>query len=323
MTQTERFNFKRSEPQPLFFLSHGGPTFADKRDKVGSNLGAWNKTKQIGNYIKNELKPDFIIVVSAHWQSDAPNSIEVSIPGPGEENYVKNDTRSNRIRPDENALIYDFYHFPQQFYESQFHTISNKALAEDIVHTIKESSFFDAKIQERGVDHGVFVPLKIAFADTDVQDSKTLDVDVPVIQVSLAGTPDIETHFKLGQVLSKYRDQNGLLILSGASVHNLKDLRTPKPNETYDYAQPFNDVLTDVLTTTDHSKILQEFQKIPDTPELNEIYVAAHPTNEHFLPAVIGAAASRGDNCKLLYTDLVASLGWNLYGWGLPEDSGL
>lgn len=323
MTQTEQFEFHKSKPQPIFFLSHGGPTFADKHDKVGSNVGAWNKTRQIGNYIKNELKPDYIIVVSAHWQSDAPNTIEVSIPGPGEKNYTKNDTKSRKLRPDENALIYDFYNFPQKFYDSQFHTVTNRALADDIVKTIGESGFFKAKTRERGIDHGVFVPFKIAFADTEVADSEELDVDVPVIQVSLAANSDIETHFRLGQALSKYRDQNGLVVLSGASVHNLKDLRSPGPGESYEYAAPFNHLLTDILTHEDSSAVLPKLIKIPETPELNKIYVGAHPTNEHFLPAVIGAGVSRGDKCKLLYSDLIASLGWNLYGWGLTENSRL
>lgn len=322
MTETKQSDFHESKPQPIFFISHGGPTFADKNDKVGSNVGAWNKTKQIGDYIKNELKPDYIIVVSAHWQSDAPNVIEVSVPGPGEASYTKNGIKSHKLRPDENALIYDFYGFPQQFYDSQFHTVANSALADGIVKTIEESDLFKAKTRERGIDHGVFVPFKIAFADTEVPNSKELDVDVPVIQVSLAGTPDIETHFRLGQVLSKYRDQNCLVVFSGASVHNLKDLRSPGPNETYGYAAPFNRLLTNILTHEDPSRILQQFTKIPESPELNRIYVGAHPTNEHLLPAVVAAGASRGDQCKLLYTDLVASLGWNLYGWGLTESSG-
>lgn len=319
MPESEHFIFRKSEkPLPIFFLSHGGPTFADKHDKFGSNLGAWNKTKQIGDYIKNELKPDFIIVVSAHWQTNAPDEIEVSLPGIGEAWYTQNDVRSKKLRPDENALIYDFYGFPKRFYESQFHTIPNRFIADDIVKTLKASDWFQAKTQERGIDHGVFVPMKVAFADTKVQDSHKLDVDVPLIQVSMAGTPDIEIHYRLGEALSRYRDYNGLLLFSGMSVHNLRDMNIAMAmdNEPLPYAKPFNDLLTRILTSTDHSKRMDELKQIPRTPELNKLYRAAHPTNEHFLPAVVAAGASRGDDCKLLYSDASGSLGWNLYRWG-------
>ena len=33
------------------------------------NKGAWNTVKKIGNNIKKNWKPDYIIVISAHWQS--------------------------------------------------------------------------------------------------------------------------------------------------------------------------------------------------------------------------------------------------------------
>ena len=326
MPESEYFVFNRSaKPLPFFFLSHGGPTFVDKTDKLGSNLGAWNKTKEIGEYIKKELKPDFIIVVSAHWQTDVPDEIEVSLPGIGEAWYTQNDVRSKKLRPDENALIYDFYGFPQQFYESQFHTIPNKFIANDIVKTLKASDWFQAKTQERGIDHGAFVPMKVAFADTKVPDSHKLDVDVPVIQVSMAGTPDIEIHYHLGEALSRYRDYNGLLLFSGMSVHNLRDMgiAMAMDNDPLPYAKPFNDLLTKILTNKDPSKILDELKQIPRTPELDKLYRSAHPTNEHFLPAVVAAGASRGDECKLIYSDVSGSMGWNLYRWGTTNNKDL
>lgn len=319
----DKFNFRKSsEPLPVFFFSHGGPKFADKESSNG-NIGAWNKTREVGNYIKTELKPDFIIAVSAHWKSDSPNNIEVTIPGPGEKNYIINNVESNKIREDENSLIYDFYNFPQKFYDSQFHTISNKAIANDIVKTINDSKAFNAKTNERGVDHGVFVPFKVAFADdVDLIDSKKLDVDVPLIQVSLANSSDIESHYKLGQILSKYRDYNGLLLFSGMSVHNLKDFRFPSENQSYAYGEQFNNLLTKILTNKDSSKVLEELKNLP-LGENKEIYEASHPTNEHFLPLVIAAGASREDEAKLLYGDVFKSLGWNLYRWGITNKEGL
>lgn len=318
MPEYEHFSFKKSEkPLPIFFLSHGGPTFADKHDKMGSDLGAWNTTRSIGNYLKNVVKPDFLIVVSAHWQTNQPDEINVSIPGKGEPWYTQNCV-SKKIRPDENALVYDFYGFPQKFYDSQFHTVPNKVIADDIVKSLKESDWFQAKTQERGIDHGAFVPLKVALGNVDVLDSGKLDVDIPLIQVSLAGTPDIEIHWKLGEVLAKYRDLNGAVIFSGMSVHNLRDLgrAMSQNNKPLEYNKPFNELLTKILTNPNKSEVLEELKQLPRKPEYSKLYRAAHPTNEHLLPAIVGAGAARGDECKLLYTSSTGSLGWNLYSWG-------
>lgn len=316
-SNSKHFEFRKSQqPLPTFFFSHGGPTFADVSDKVGSNTGAYNKVREVGSYLKNEVKPDFIIVVSAHWLSDSPNQIKVSIPGEGEKDHVINGVQSRKFRNDENALVYDFYNFPQKFYDSQFHSITNQTIVDDIVKTLNESGEFNAETEERGIDHGVFVVSKIAFADdVDKLDSNKLDIDVPVIQVSLAGTPDIETHYKLGKILSKYRNLNGVLIFSGMSVHNLGEWRAPPPGANYDYSALFNNLLTNILSESDSSEVLKRLKELPNGVN-KEIYERSHPTNEHFLPVVVGAGASLGEPGDLLYEDAVNSLGWNIYRWG-------
>lgn len=318
MTDTEHFIFNESKKLPIFFFSHGGPTFADRDDKMGSNAGAWDATKKIGTYIKKTLNPDYIIVVSAHWQTKGPDEIEISVPGMGEAFYTENGIKSKKIAPHENALVYDFYGFPKKFYESQFHTYYNNAIAKDIVQTLKKSDWFQAKTTERGVDHGVFVPMKVAFGNPDVPDSKDWDIDVPVIQVSLAGTPDIEIHYRLGEALSKYRSLNGAIIFSGMSVHNLRDLgiAMSQNNKPLEYVKPFNTILTNILTKTEKAKLMEELKQLPRKSEYKELYHRSHPTNEHLLPAIVGAGAAMGDECKEIYSSSSGSLGWNLYGWG-------
>lgn len=318
MADYSNFSFSESKKLPIFFLSHGGPTFADRNDKMGSNEGAWDATRKVGQYIKKTLNPDYIIVVSAHWQTKGPDEVEVSVPGMGEAFYTENGIKSNKIAPQENALVYDFYGFPKKFYESQFHTFYNDAIAKDIVKTLKGSDWFQAKTTERGIDHGAFVPLKVAFGNVDVPDSKDWDVDVPVIQVSLAGTSDIEIHYRLGQALSKYRSLNGAIIFSGMSVHNLRDLglAMSQGNKPLPYVKPFNTILTDILTKTPSSELMEELKQLPRKSEYKDLYHKSHPTNEHLLPAIVGAGAAMGDKCTNIYTAASGSLGWNLYGWG-------
>src|SRR5207302_1591704 len=63
---------------------------------------------------------------------------------------------------------------------------------------------------KRGLDHGAWVPLLLAWAEARI----------PVVQVSLpAGSP--EQVFALGRSLRPLRDEDILVVGSGGIVHNL------------------------------------------------------------------------------------------------------
>jgi aromatic ring-opening dioxygenase catalytic subunit (LigB family) len=66
----------------------------------------------------------------------------------------------------------------------------------------------------RGFDHGVFIPLKVAFPKADV----------PIVQVSLLASMDPAAHIRLGQALAPLRDDGVLIIGSGMSYHNMRTL---------------------------------------------------------------------------------------------------
>ncbi|ABN66970.1 predicted protein [Scheffersomyces stipitis CBS 6054] len=284
------------------------------------NKGAWNTIRKLGKTIKNTWKPDYIIVVSAHWQSGASNLVEVAIP-------KKDDA--------ENDLIYDFYGFPNHMYKEQFHSKNSVYVAEHIRQHLEQNGF-NSVLTQRGIDHGVWVPFKVAFSDyntlsktEDIPDSPGLDLpETAVIQVSLtANDKDFNSHFKLGEVLSHFRDnllwdetQNryltGLIICSGMSVHNLRDLGRSfsQPGGIMPYVKPFNQLLTKTLTkSTDLLADLLEIQSSQKALLYN-----AHPTLEHFVPVVVasGIANKNKEPVKELYNAELASLGWGIYQFG-------
>lgn len=320
---------------PSYFFSHGGPTFMYETDSFG-NKGAWNKVRSIGHQIKalpSSDKPDYIIVVSAHWQSSSSNTIEI-------------DTTWSNEGNGENLLIYDFYGFPKHMYAEEFHSNNNAAVANAIKSKLADSGF-KTELTDRGIDHGVWVPFKVAFSgyntlsdpQPDYQEKRKLDLpDIAVIQVSLTSNDtDFDLHFKLGQALDFFRHNQvwdetkkkylkGMVICSGMSVHNLRDLGVSmqymQQNPTakgLPYVKPFNELIKLVVEAEPSSNILAKLNELKRDPLLRK----AHPTLEHFLPLVVacGIANDSKQNVKEIYNDELGSLGWGIYQVGNNVES--
>lgn len=309
------------KPFPAFFFSHGGPTFMYGNED--SDLGAFNKIKDIGAQIKNEWKPDYIIVVSAHWQLKSPKLIEVAVPSSNGSQDLQ-----------ENLLIYDFYGFPRYMYTEQFHTMNSRFVSEQISQQLKLSGF-DSRLTTRGIDHGTWVPLKVAFSEYNalkpLPKGEKPQLDLPetsLVQVSLPGwDDDFESQFKLGQALSYFRDNQiwdpvkekylkGMVICSGMTVHNLRELGLAMSvGKPMPYASAFNSLLK--KTMVNGPDLLERLEKLKK--ENKSLLYKAHPTLEHFAPIVVGGGLVSGhehDKIKEIYTSATLSLGWGIYRFG-------
>ncbi|KAI5958150.1 hypothetical protein CANMA_004304 [Candida margitis] len=338
MSTISKFIKHQGPVLPSYFFSHGGPTFMYENDSFG-NKGAWNKVRTIGQQIKSLSpgeKPDYIIVVSAHWQSDAPNTIEIGTTWTNNGNG-------------ENPLVYDFYGFPKHMYAEEFHSCNNAAVANAIKSKLDESGF-NAELTERGIDHGVWVPFKVAFSgyntltepQPDYKEKRELDLpDISIIQVSLTSNDsDFNSHYKLGQTLDFFRHHQiwdesrqkylkGLVVCSGMSVHNLRDLgfamhymeRNPTA-KALPYVKPFNDLVKSIVETNDSKSTITRLSQLNDLQK-NPLLRKAHPSLEHFLPLVVacGIANDSNQNIKEIYNDELGSLGWGIYQVGNTIES--
>ncbi len=113
---------------PLFFISHGAPTFALEPGKLGPQL------KALGAQLEG-LRA--VLVVSPHWQT---RGVEVS----------------NTEAPE---TIYDFGGFPSALYALKYPAAGATDIAEQTAKLLSEAGLATRLDARRGLDHGAWVPL--------------------------------------------------------------------------------------------------------------------------------------------------------------------
>ena len=142
---------------------------------------------------------------------------------------------------------------------------------------------------ERGFDHGVFVPLKVAFPEATI----------PVVSLSLAvsgdGAFDPALHLAAGRALEPLRDEGVLIVGSGMSFHNLRAYLQAK---TVARARAFDSWLTAAAEAPAEQRavLLANWQQAPQAR-------FAHPREEHLLPLMVAAGAGWDSPGKRIFHD--------------------
>jgi 4,5-DOPA dioxygenase extradiol len=113
---------------PVFFISHGAPTFALEPGKLGPQLQA------LGAQLTGVRA---VLVVSPHWQT---RGVAVSSTASPE-------------------TIYDFGGFPAALYDLQYPAAGAPEIAEQVAAQLSEAGFATSLDKFRGLDHGAWVPL--------------------------------------------------------------------------------------------------------------------------------------------------------------------
>ena len=138
---------------------------------------------------------------------------------------------------------------------------------------LKEVGLPSAVSPTRGFDHGVFVPLKVAFPRAEI----------PVATLSLASSLDPALHLAAGKALAALRDEGVLIVGSGMSFHNLRGYLRP---ETPDRAKAFDAWLTRAVESpaAKRAELLTDWRNAP-------FAAYAHPREEHLVPLLVAAGA--------------------------------
>jgi aromatic ring-opening dioxygenase catalytic subunit (LigB family) len=238
------------ERQPSFFIPHGGgPCFF-----MDDPIGAWTKLKHFLQGLPALLprKPDALIVISGHWEAG-----DFSFTG--------------SRHP---TLIYDYYGFPLHTYSLTYPAPGRPELAEEGARLFAAAGLSASVDSRRGYDHGIFIPLKVAFPDADI----------PIVGLSLQQGLDPRLHVAAGRALRPLRDCNVTIIGSGMSFHNLPGFRDPRLAEP---SALFDAWLAATITAEEGEREdrLTDWARAPGARE-------CHPREEHLLPLMVAAGTS-------------------------------
>jgi len=237
-----------SSGMPVLYLSHGAPPLADDP--------TW--TSELAHWSAGLPRPDSILMISAHWEQ-APLTLSATRPVP---------------------LVYDFWGFPQHYYEVTYDAPAATALAADLTTLVSAGGTAVHHDQSRGLDHGAYVPLVEMFPRADI----------PVLQMSMP-TLDPQRLFQIGRRIAPLREQGTLIVGSGFTTHNLSwfnpaggpDVPAPAASAEFDAWA------SEAMAAADVDSLLDFLVKAPAARQ-------AHPRTEHFAPlfVALGAAYESG-----------------------------
>jgi 4,5-DOPA dioxygenase extradiol len=229
----------------VLFISHGGgpmPLLGDPghREMV-------DRLTELAGKLR---KPSAILVISAHWEESVPTITSGAHP----------------------PLIYDYYGFPEEAYDIRYPAPGEPDLAGQVYQALNQAGVEARLDDQRGFDHGLFVPLKLMYPQADI----------PCIELSLVNSLDADAHLAIGRALRALDYDNLMVIGSGFSFHNMQAFFSAETPEVRERNQAFQDWLEQTCTDStleeaERARRLAQWERAP--------YARfCHPREEHLLP---------------------------------------
>ncbi len=211
-------------------------------------------TSQLADWAAAMPQPNSILMVSAHWEND-PLTVSATTTVP---------------------LYYDFWGFPEQYYQVKYPAPGAPELAGQVAGLLADPDHPIYQDPERGLDHGAYVPLVEMYPEANV----------PVLQISMP-TLDPKVLFSIGQRLAPLRDSGVLIVGSGFSTHNLREMNWHAGPDAHPptWSSEFDDWLDGTLASGNVDDLLDFQAKAPAAS-------LAHPRTEHFAPLFVSLGAS-------------------------------
>jgi aromatic ring-opening dioxygenase catalytic subunit (LigB family) len=223
----------------------------------------WDRLRRFleGVPVSLPARPKSLLVISGHWE-EREFTVQ-SNPAP--------------------RLLFDYNGFPPHTYQLTWPASGDPALAARVGMILEASGFATKADSTRGFDHGVFVPLKVAFPAADI----------PTVQLSLRADLDPQAHLDVGRALAPLRDEGVLIIGSGNTYHNMNVMM-----------RSMHGVAPGTVAGTDFDRWLSEAVTLDDPARRNAMLANwmqapgardANPREEHLIPLHVVAGAAGTD----------------------------
>lgn len=249
---------------PVYFISHGGGPWPYMPEAARANAALAASLRDIPRQLGR--RPSAILMVSAHWE--APQFTVSTAAAPG--------------------MLYDYYGFPAHTYQVRYPAPGSPELARRVLAHLRDAGLPAGHDDERGFDHGAFVPAYVMYPDADV----------PMVQLSLRSGYDPQEHLALGRALAPLRNDDVLILGSGLSYHNL---RVMGPAGALPSAR-FDEWLQQVVVDGPVEERAAQLRQWAAAPAARQ----AHPREDHLIPLMVAAGAAESESAVCVYHETTA-----------------
>jgi 4,5-DOPA dioxygenase extradiol len=264
---------------PSLFVSHGSPMTAIES---GASGDFW---RRLGAAIDSTFgRPRAIVALSAH--SLTRELVQLAAP--------------------HHTTVHDFGGFPDELYRLRYDAPGAPDLAPRVHDLLTRAGIASHVVDDGGLDHGIWVPLRFAYPDADV----------PVLPLAWVPTDPPAAQFALGQALAPLAAEGVLVLGTGSITHNLRLLgnftsrgNAVQPERAESAA--FRDWFVQRSAARDWDALFDYRRQAPHG-------VLMHPTDEHLLPWFGAAGAGGREHApRRVFADVTyGAIGMDVYAFG-------
>lgn len=238
------------------FLAHGSPFTIFEQSDFTQFL------RQFGQ----QHRPKAIVIFSAHFE---------------------NEVMTIAATDDVHEMVYDYYGFPESYYQVQYPARGSKIVASIIEDRLKQHNI-PVQTRYRGLDHGVFPIMMHAYPEADI----------PIVPVSVNPFLPASQQIAIGEALQGLEKDGILVIGSGFISHNFNEFDRNKDAPPREWAIEFRDWIRDKALARDIEALSQYAEFAPHARR-------AVPRAEHFVPLLIALGASSPESSPQVLFDTI------------------
>lgn len=250
---------KQGKKMPVLFTSHGNPMDipVPKEERP-----FWNTLFGLGKELQQSYDVKAALVVSAHWC-----------------------TRGTFVNiSSEQKQIYDYYGFPEHFYDPKYNAKGAPEIAKEVCKIIPDVK----DTEDWGLDHGAWPMLMHLFPEANI----------PVFQMSIDYYAKPSYHHELGRQLKSLREKGVLIIGSGSLIHNIPLAMKKMGNNdmtVYGWEEEYDAWIKRQIDE-------RNFANIINYENSHKLGKLAAPTPDHFVPVLYSLGLmDQKDEIKYFY----------------------